>query len=90
VCVIGGDHVKLLPKWREAEELGALVEFAVVPRPGERLESLPHPFRGSCLHGWPVSVSASQIRERLRAGLPVAPLVPGAVAEAIRDNGLYL
>jgi nicotinate-nucleotide adenylyltransferase len=90
VYIIGGDHVRLLPKWRAAEELSALVEFAVVPRPGEQLDMLRPPFRGQALRGWPLDLSASQIRERVRAGLPVDMLVPGAVAEAIRNNQLYL
>jgi nicotinate-nucleotide adenylyltransferase len=90
VYVIGGDHVPLLPKWRAAAELSTLVEFAVISRPGRRLEPLPAPFRGRYLRGWPLDVSASQIRERVRAGFSIDLLVPGAVAEAIRNNGLYL
>jgi len=88
--VIGGDHAQLLPKWREAEELARLVRFAVVPRPGEESPALPPPFQGCALRGWPFYVSASQIRTRVRTGLSVEWLVPRAVAEAIRNNGLYL
>jgi nicotinate-nucleotide adenylyltransferase len=90
VYIIGGDHVRLLPKWRAAEELGRLVEFAVVPRPGQVIESLPPHFRVRVLRGWPLNVSASEIRERVREGLCVDMLLPSAVAEAIRNNGLYL
>jgi len=34
-------------------------------------------------------ISATEVRERLRAGLPVDELVPPAVADAIRARGLY-
>lgn len=88
--LIGADHVPQLPKWREAQSLAGLVEFLIIPRPGAVQLPLPEPFRGRPLNGFPLGVSASQIRERVRAGLPIELLVPGAVAEAIRNNRLYL
>ncbi len=88
--LIGADHVPLLPKWRGAHELAQLVEFVAVSRPGETLSSFPEPFRGRPLRGFPLGVSASQIRDRVRAGLPIDWLVPAAVAETIRNNRLYL
>ena len=88
--LIGTDHVAQLPKWREADELARLVEFIVIPRPGQTPAPLPPPFRGRTLSGFPLGVSASQIRERVRAGLPIDLLVGPAVAEAIRNNRLYL
>ena len=88
--LIGADHVAKLPRWREAAELAQRVEFAVIPRPGEVVAAFPPPFRGRLLAGFPLSVSSSVIRGRARAGLPLEPLVPAAVAEVIRNNGLYL
>jgi nicotinate-nucleotide adenylyltransferase len=88
--LIGADHAQLLPKWREAEELARRVQFAVIPRPGRQAQDLPSPFRGKSLRGWPLDVSASEIRERVRTGLPVDWLVPSAVGEAIHNNRLYL
>ncbi len=91
ICyLIGSDHVALLPKWRQAEELARLAQFVVIPRPGQSEPVLPAPFRGRTLAGFPLGVSSSQIRARAKAGLPIEPLVPAAVAEAIRNNGLYL
>jgi len=88
--LIGADHVPLLPHWREAAELARLVEFVVIPRPGEPPSPLPAPFRGRTLSGFPLGVSSSRIRERVKAGLPIDLLVGTAVAEAIRNNRLYL
>jgi len=48
------------------------------------------PFRLRTLVGFPLGVSSSQIRERVKTGLTIDHLVPDAVAKAIRDNGLYL
>ena len=101
--LIGADHVPQLPKWREAPELARLLEFVVIPRPGEEEDKLagrdagapraapfPAPFRGRRLVGFPLGVSSSQIRARVKAGLPVCHLVPATVAEAIRNNRLYI
>jgi nicotinate-nucleotide adenylyltransferase len=88
--LIGADHVAQLPKWRDAAELAGLVEFIAIPRPGEGHAPFPAPFHGRTLTGFPLGVSSSQIRARVKAGLPIEDLVPEAVAESIRNNRLYL
>src|SRR4030095_3086384 len=69
--LIGGDHVTLLPKWREAHELAKPREFVVVARPGASPVPIPPPFRVRWLKGFPLGVSSSQIRERIKAGLSI-------------------
>ena len=88
--LIGADHLPQLPKWREAQELARLVEMAVIPRPRQSDTAVPAPFRGRTLIGFPLGVSSSQIRARLKSGQTIGHLVPPAVAEAIRNNRLYL
>ena len=103
--LIGADNVPQLPKWREAEELARLAEFVAIPRPGDTVcssgfsrsgppeggtSNFPPPFRGRTFTGFPFGVSSSQVRERVKAGLPIDYLVPPPVAEAIRNNQLYL
>ena len=88
--LIGADHVPTLPAWRDAEELARSVEFVVIPRPGQRSSPMPPPFCGRELAGWPLGVSSSQIRSRIKAGLSLQGLVPDPVAEAIRNSKLYL
>jgi nicotinate-nucleotide adenylyltransferase len=88
--LIGADHLLQLPKWRAAQDLARLVEFVVIPRPGQAETPFPTPFRGRWLAGFPLGVSSSQIRARVKTGLSIDYLVPGAVAEAIRNNRLYL
>ena len=88
--LIGADHVPSLPQWREAETLAGLVEFVVIPRPGEPAAGLPAPFRLRPLRGWPLRVSSSEIRQRVAAGRPVRHLLPAGVAEMVVNEGLYL
>jgi nicotinate-nucleotide adenylyltransferase len=88
--LIGVDNVAKLNEWREANELAKLAEFAVIPRPGEPAAEFPKPFRGKFLKGFPIEISSSQIRARVRANLPIENLVPPFVAEAIRAVQLYV
>lgn len=87
--LIGADHTALLPKWRDAAELAARVEFLVIPRPGTVPEPLPTGFKGRYLAGFPWGLSSSQVRGRVRDRQPVELLVGGAVAGAIAELGLY-
>ncbi len=87
---IGADNAAKLNEWREAAELARLAEFVAVSRPGGATAVFPPPFRGRSLKGFPVQISSSQIRARVRAGLPVENLVPPFVAEAIRNAELYV
>lgn len=88
--LIGADNVATLSKWMEPDELAKLVEFAVIPRPGETIAEFPKPFHGKALKGFPLAISSSQIRARVKAGLPIENLVPPFVADAIRSNRLYI
>jgi nicotinate-nucleotide adenylyltransferase len=88
--LIGADNISKLTEWREANELAKLAEFVAVPRPGESVAEFPKPFRGRILKGFPIEISSSQIRARVKAGLPVEDLVPPFVAGAIHNAKLYL
>ena len=86
--LIGADHVAQLPKWREAAELAERAQFIVVPRPGEQPAIIPPPFKGHFLRGFPLGVSSSAIRQRVRAGLSIDHLVKREVAEIIHNKRL--
>ena len=87
--LIGADHVATLPQWREADALAAAATFVVVPRPGAPEEVFPQPFSGRYLQGKPMAISASEIRERLRAGRSVANFVPPPVAQLLNSMQIY-
>ena len=90
--LIGADHVPTLPEWREAVALADAVTFVVVPRPGELetdVAEFPLSIRGTVLRGKPVAISASDLRERLRAGESIENFVPPAVAAALKVEHSY-
>lgn len=88
--LIGADNVSKLNEWRESADLAKLAEFVAVPRPGGATAVFPTTFRGRTLKGFLFDVSSSQIRARIKAGLPIENLVPPFVAEAIRNARLYI
>ena len=88
--LIGADNVAKLREWREAGELARLAQFVAISRPGQTPVNFPPPVRGRMLKGFPLDISSTQIHARIKAGLSIDHLVPPSVAEAIRNNGLYL
>jgi nicotinate-nucleotide adenylyltransferase len=88
--LIGADNISKLNEWREADELAKLAEFVAIPRPGEIVAEFSKPFRGKILKGFPVEISSSQIRARVKANLPIENFVPPFVAEAIHAAKIYI
>jgi nicotinate-nucleotide adenylyltransferase len=88
--LIGADNAAKLNEWREADELAKLAEFVAAPRPGGAPAIFPPPFRGRTLKGFPLGVSSSEIRARVKTGLPVENLVPPFVADAIHAARVYI
>ncbi len=85
--LIGADQLPDLGRWHRAKELSGLVIFAVlqrhgVARSGRQVLSLPRPRE--------VDISATEIRQRVKARLPIDYLVPAPVAAYIKRHRLYL
>lgn len=74
-------------RWKDWETLAFSADFLIVPRPGYKIEKL---FLGFTLVEGEVSdISSSEIRERVRHGLPIDNLVPLKVREYIKKHNLY-
>jgi nicotinate-nucleotide adenylyltransferase len=84
--LLGEDQAADLSKWHRSVELQRQVRFLVFLRDGQTPRALPLP-------GLPrprrVDISASEIRHRVKSGLPIAHLVPPGVAALIQRQGLY-
>jgi nicotinate-nucleotide adenylyltransferase len=98
--IMGGDMVYDLPEWRDpAEIVRQVAGIAALHRPGygfapERVAELEQqlPGLGAALHpleGPLLDISATQIRARVRQGMPIRYLVPDGVAAFIHEHGLY-
>jgi nicotinate-nucleotide adenylyltransferase len=95
--ILSADAFAGLPAWHEPERLLRLVRVAVAPRPGTAapsVESLPADLRDAALgvtilRGPNLDVSATEIRRRVAAGLPIDGLVAPAVGRYIEEHHLY-
>ena len=95
--VLSAEAFAGFPTWREPGRILELARLAVVPRAGAR--PIDEAWMDAFLPAWRdrvdfvdgplVDVSASVIRDRVRAGASIEGLVPEAVADYIRARHLY-
>lgn len=92
--MIGADMLQILPKWHRPSELMREVTFIIAQRPGYEIdwESIPPEFQILRQNVTPaplIEISASQIRERVKAGHSIRYMVPSEVERYIFDQNLY-
>jgi nicotinate-nucleotide adenylyltransferase len=94
--IVGGDMAHSLPTWREPEAVLSLATLAVAERVGarrqeieERLDEVAAGDRARFFDMPRIDVSSSEVRRRVREGLPIRYLVPDEVARYIGSHGLY-
>nr|WP_210521260.1 nicotinate (nicotinamide) nucleotide adenylyltransferase [Hymenobacter terricola] len=83
VLLMGADNLPGLPRWQESARLLAEVDIYVYPRPGTVLPDLALFPRVRILTAPLLDISATYIRESLRAGKSIRYLVPAAVEAAL-------
>ena len=97
--IVGADAFANLPTWHQAQRLGGLARFAVVPRPGtdlaavtatkQKMESLGMPLEMDLIEMPAIDISSSQIRALVGEGQSIKGMVTDAVADYIVQHGLY-
>jgi nicotinate-nucleotide adenylyltransferase len=94
--VIGSDSLADLPKWHAPEEIIKLVRLAVAQRPGYQpdLAALERAIPGltqriDWISAPMIEVSSTDLRARAQKGWPLRYIVPEAVDDYARANGLY-
>ena len=94
---MGLDALARFDQWVEPEGVAELARLLAVSRPGYSGFDWPefyarNPYaegRVDCLDSTAIDISASELRARIAAGASVSGLLPSAVEQYIRDNGLY-
>jgi nicotinate-nucleotide adenylyltransferase len=86
--IVGADTVRDFPTWRESEAIRRLATLVILTRPGVALP--PDRLGGQFLDVPCIDISATAVRERVRARESIRFLVPDAVARYIVDHRLYL
>lgn len=84
--IMGADQWRALPSWKNPDQLAELVEFIVFSRDGP-----PRPHPRWRMHHLPDThpASATAIRRDLAAGISPNDWLAPAVADFIRERGLY-
>ncbi len=94
IWLIGSDMLNFLPRWHEPEALLAEVRFLIMARPGATLawSQLPPAFQKlqkDVVEVPQIDISATIIRKRVRANLPIDFFTPAAVCRYIAEHKLY-
>jgi nicotinate-nucleotide adenylyltransferase len=96
IFLIGADRFADFPRWKAPDEVLRCARLGVATRPGVLrgdldavLARLERPDRVEFFEIPPVNVSSSDVRRRAASGESIDGLVPPAVAELIRELGLY-
>lgn len=88
VLLLGEDAAATLPHWREPAALAALVRIVVLTRgDGTGPQASGPPVERLATRR--VDISATEVRARVRAGLPIRGFVTDAVADHIAAHQLY-
>ena len=85
--LLGADAAADLPQWYEVESLPTLADIVVFARPGAVVRR--HRLIARVIEVPAVDISATLVRERVRAGRSIRYLVPDAVREYVAAHGLY-
>lgn len=87
--LLGADAARTFAQWRAPKEVAGLAKIVVCTRGEEAMPAAPAGIAWDRLATRRVDVSATEIRARVRAGLPIRGLVTEAVAAYIAAHGLY-
>lgn len=96
IMLIGGDSLHDLPQWHEPQGIVEQWQIAVLPRPESTLDwhRIEQAVPGArqvttVLDGPSIALSSTQIRRWVSAGRSLRYLMPSAVAQYIKEHGLY-
>ena len=93
VLLMGGDNWEHFDRWYHYEDIMANYPIFVYPRRGLRREECGGRSENTpgieLIEAELLDISSTEIRERIKAGKGIRRLVPKAVADYIKEKGLY-
>ena len=91
VWIIGSDAFAKIDEWKEIEQVAKSVEFLVITRPGQKLESakVAKSITYSQMEMNALDISSTKVRNLIKTSEPFDSLVPAGVAAYIKSQGIY-
>lgn len=91
VWIIGSDAFAKIDEWKEIEQVAKSVEFLVITRPGQKLETakIAKSITYSQIEINALDISSTKVRNLIKAAEPIDSLVPAGVAAYIKSQGIY-
>ncbi len=86
--VVGADALASLHLWREPERVQTLARLVVLRRDVDTV-TIPPGVQAAVLPSRRVDVSSTEVRARVRTGLPIRGFVPATVEAYVTAAGLY-
>ena len=86
--IAGADSLEHLNEWKDPQEILKLSQWIVAPRPDSKMP-VPLPPGVHLLNMQPLSVSGSELRQKISRGEDVSSFIPPRVCEYIRKSKIY-
>ena len=90
--ITGDDAFAQISSWNNPDELFRLCTFVAATRPGYKMVSMEEKYRQrvKMIEVSALAIASSEIRRRVKKGESIKYLVPEAVENYIKKNGLYV
>ena len=89
VLLMGGDNWSLFDKWYHYEDILKNYQIVIYPRRDCPLNSIEKTLSPQIVEAELLDISSTEIRQRLKEGKGIRRMVPKAVADFIKEKGLY-
>ncbi|MBW3127552.1 nicotinate (nicotinamide) nucleotide adenylyltransferase [Hymenobacter profundi] len=86
VLLMGEDNLPGLPRWKAADRIMAEYEIYVYPRPGIEATAIASPANVRIVDAPLLDISATFVRDCVRAGKSIRYLVPAGVEKRIQEQ----
>lgn len=83
VLLIGGDNWERFPFWYRADDIVSNYRLVVYPRRGSDIDIAALPPTVTVVEAELLDISSTDIRRRVRSGLPITGLVPDSIVDAV-------
>ena len=83
VLLIGGDNWERFPFWYRADDIVSNYRLVVYPRRGSDIDIAALPPTVTVVEAELLDISSTDIRRRVRSGMPITWLVPDSIVDAV-------